>query len=121
MTTYSLPDAVDRDPIVKLEISYWAVSGVDREERFSEDADPRLEHMDKALKLLGDAQARVSTAVDLSHKEYGNGYGVHVSVALSCDQKDEKLQQALDLAMSIAHEAASDHMDAASSLYDELT
>lgn len=62
------------------------------------------EHMkDKYKQLLGDMQARVSMSVD--EKIGGPGYssvGVHAAVTLSCNQDEESIKKASELAFAEA-------------------
>ena len=55
--------------------------------------------------LLGDEKARVSVGRDLGEKDFGSGGGVIVNVTLTCDQSQEKIQQAIGLAHQIADTA----------------
>ncbi len=77
--------------------------------------------MDTAKKLLGAGDARVSAGVDLALKDFGDGYGVHVSVSLSCDQKDKVLEDAMELAKEIAHGTAEIHLEEAAALFEHMT
>ena len=76
--------------------------------------------MDTARKLLGAGDARVSAGIDMAMKDFGDGYGVHVSVSLNCDQKDRTVEDALELAKEIAHGAAEEHLEEAAALWDHL-
>ena len=77
--------------------------------------------MDTARKLLGSGDARVSSGVDLAFKDFGDGYGVHVSVSLNCDQKDKALTDTLELAKEIAHGAAEEHLEEAAALFEHMS
>jgi hypothetical protein len=50
--------------------------------------------------LVGDGEARVSVSMGMSNKDYGNGFDIHVSVSLTCDQNPDIL--------GFAYEAATD-------------
>ena len=60
------------------------------------------EYMDQYKQILGNAQAKVSVGADMALKEFGSGAGAHVSVTLSCDQSQDVIETAIDLAGKIA-------------------
>ena len=76
--------------------------------------------MDTARKLLGAGDARVSAGIDLADKDFGHGYGVHVSVSLNCEQKDKTVADAMNLAKEIAHGTAEEHYEEAAALFEFL-
>ena len=119
MTTSSLEL---RFPLIQTTLSRWAELKLDdrREEQFSNDLDIPEEIMARAQKVLGDGAARVSAGVDMARKEYGNGFGVHVSVSLNCNQDDDSIEKAAELAKDLAHGFAEEHYQEASELYDHL-
>lgn len=58
--------------------------------------------MDEYKKLLGDAQARISVSADMALKDFGSGAGAMVTVTISCNQDKNTIEQAIDLAGSLA-------------------
>jgi DNA-binding protein YbaB len=57
--------------------------------------------MKAAEELLGDAAARVSVTMDMSSKSYGNGASAMVTVSLSCNQDDETIGEAFEVARTV--------------------
>lgn len=64
------------------------------------------EIMDAYQQVLGDASARVSVSADFAVKDFGTGTGTMVSVSLSCNQDQQTLLQAINLAGDMARWAA---------------
>lgn len=60
------------------------------------------EYMDKYKKLLGDGAAKVTVSADMALKEFGSGAGAMVSVSLSCNQDQESIESAVDMAGQLA-------------------
>lgn len=56
--------------------------------------------------LVGDGKARVTVSRELSEADYGNGGKVFVSVTLACDQSQQVINQAVNLAHQVAEGAA---------------
>ena len=58
--------------------------------------------------LIGDGAAKVSVSMGMSDKDYGNGFDVHVSVSLTCDQDRDVVGFAYEAASDIASDIISD-------------
>jgi hypothetical protein len=56
------------------------------------------EIMDEFEKIVGNGQAKVSVAVDLSIKDFGTGASAMCSVSLSCNQDQQTIDRAAALA-----------------------
>jgi len=69
-------------------------SGMAPEDQFCDDFQPSEEHMDKAKKLVGNGKAEVSVGMDMGEKDFGNGFGVFVSVKLTCNQDENSIDAA---------------------------
>lgn len=59
---------------------------------------------DELRRLLGDENAKVAMSANMGESDYGTGYGVHVTVTLTCDQSVEKVEEAMEVAKGIALE-----------------
>lgn len=64
------------------------------------------EQQDYYKSLLGDQKAKVSVSRDLGEKDFGSGGGVSVTVTLTCDQSQEKVNAAIGLAYQVSDQAA---------------
>ena len=54
--------------------------------------------VDDVEALLGNRGARVAVSLDMGDKDFGNGFGAHVTVSLSCNQDRGTIEEASDLA-----------------------
>ena len=75
--------------------------------------------MAKIEELLGDGQARVTAGIDMGVKDFGNGYGVHVSVSFNCNQDEKSVQRAGALAKDIAQEMVTEQMEETAILFEQ--
>ena len=75
--------------------------------------------MDKIAKLVGDADARVTTSLDMADKKFGRGFGAHVSVSLSCEQDKKTLDKAAEISLDLAGEYLDDAFQRAADIADE--
>lgn len=64
------------------------------------------EVMDAYQALVGDAKARVTVAADMAIKNYGTGAGAMVSVSLSCNQDEDTIDKAIQMAGQLARSYA---------------
>jgi hypothetical protein len=64
------------------------------------------EVMDAYQKIVGDAKARVTVSADMAIKNYGTGAGAMVSVSLSCNQDEETIDTAIQMAGQLARSYA---------------
>jgi hypothetical protein len=58
--------------------------------------------MDEYQKIVGNAQAKVSVTVDMGIKDFGSGISSMASVTLTCDQSEDGIQRANELARELA-------------------
>ncbi len=72
---------------------------------------------DEATALLGDRAARVGVSMDMSDKDFGNGFGAHVSVSLSCNQDLSTIELAGELATDACRMLLPEALNAANSNY----
>ena len=88
--------------------------------RYNYQGEVPKELMDAYQSVLGNAQARVSVSGDMADKEYGNGVGSMVTVTLSCNQDQQTLLQAIELAGSMARWAVKDQLGKTKSEFLQL-
>ena len=72
---------------------------------------------DEIKKLVGDGEARVAVSVDLSDKDFGSGFGTHVTVSLTCDQNSDTLDDAFVIAKALAADYAEQAYEEAEDLF----
>ncbi len=58
------------------------------------------EIMDRFKALIGDGNATVTVGTDMGLKNYGRGVSVMVSVSLACNQDEQTINAAVELAAS---------------------
>ena len=107
-------------PLIKIAVHRFASSNGQVEDQFSNDTIPPEEYMRAAEKLLGDGQARVSISKELSTKDFGSGFGAHVSISLACNQDDDTIEKAAEKAGALAMELLEEHLGEAEELYNVL-
>jgi len=76
---------------------------------------------DSVRKLLGDENGRVSVNLNAGSKEFGNGFSASVTVNLTCDQSEEGIEDATDMAIGLAEEGLAKAFEAGKELYKELS
>jgi fructose-1-phosphate kinase PfkB-like protein len=76
--------------------------------------------MDQYQKIVGDGKARVGVSTDFGTKEYGNGVSVMVSVSLTCNQDQQTMMVAMDLAGQMARYYAKEHSKLGQAEYQNL-
>jgi hypothetical protein len=59
-------------------------------------------------RIVGDGQAKVTASREISHKDYGNGGSVFVSITLTCDQTQETIDYAAQMAGYLADKNATE-------------
>lgn len=72
---------------------------------------------DRLAALVGDGLAKVTCSFELSDKNFGNGFGSHVSVTLTCNQEEEDVDRAADLASALACKYTSENISTAEGVY----
>jgi hypothetical protein len=77
--------------------------------------------MDELQELVGDGKGHVSVAMSYGDKDYGNGFGVRVSVGLTCNQDRDTIDNARSLALELAAEHLVDAKAQAEETYAELS
>ena len=107
------------DPKVTIRRSA-VLKGMEPEDQFCDDFQLSEGHMDKAKRLIGDGQAEVSVGTDMGEKDYGNGFGVFVSVKLTCNQDVTTIEKAQALGWAIAKEFTETQWAEAKDLYQFL-
>jgi hypothetical protein len=60
------------------------------------------EIMDQYQQLIGDANASVSVSKDMGVKKFGSGASAMVTVSLTCNQDQQTIARAIDLAAQTA-------------------
>lgn len=60
--------------------------------------DPPKELMDAYEQVAGNGLARVTVSTDMGIKEFGTGAGSMVTISLACNQDQQTMQNALNLA-----------------------
>jgi hypothetical protein len=75
--------------------------------------------MDQFNDCIGDGKARISVGADMGEKDYGNGYGIMFNVALTCDQSEDGLDQAVALAVDTLGSFIPDIKERVKDMYDE--
>ena len=51
--------------------------------------------------LLGNGQAKINVSVESSHKSYGQGFSIHASLSLTCNQDDDTVAAAFQYARTV--------------------
>ena len=74
---------------------------------------------DKLAALVGDGLAKVTCSLELSDKNFGNGFGAHVSVTLTCNQEEEDVDRAADLASVLVSRYAVDAVQVAEAVFKD--
>ena len=59
---------------------------------------------DQVAALIGDGAARLTVSLDMADKNFGSGFGAHVSVSLTTNQDEDSLRQAHAIATGISEE-----------------
>lgn len=62
------------------------------------DGEVPKEIMDDYEKIIGNGAAKVTVAMDMSHKDFGTGASAMCSVSLSCNQDQATIARAADIA-----------------------
>jgi hypothetical protein len=78
------------------------------------------ELMDAYKQVLGNAAAKVSVSADMGAKEFGNGASATVFVTLSCDQNQETILQAIELAGAMARWAVKEQLNKTEGEFKQL-
>lgn len=83
----------------------------DHQQKFIEVAqlDIPEEYMQNIEAVIGDGKSHVSVSADMSIKEFGTGAGAMVTVTLTCGQSMDYIEQAIDIAGTIARQYAAEH------------
>ena len=68
--------------------------------------------------LVGDGEAKVSVSMGMSNKDFGNGFDVHVSVSLTCEQDNDIVGFAYEAASDIVMSLIEDAKERAQELWD---
>lgn len=72
---------------------------------------------DELSDLVGDKQARVSVSMDLGDKSFGNGFGAHVTVSLTCNQDEETIRDTFVIAKGLTDEFVEEAFEQAQVAY----
>ena len=75
------------------------------------EVDMTQQQQDAYKSIIGDANASVTVSRTLSHKDYGSGGDVFVSITLKCDQSGQGLATAVEYAKQLAETKAWEHLD----------
>ena len=68
--------------------------------------EPTEEEMDRFERLIGDGHAKVTVGMDAGEKDYGNGFGIFLSVSLTCGQTEDEIDETVATATSALSEYA---------------
>lgn len=68
--------------------------------------------------LVGDGGAKVSVSMGMSDKDYGDGFDVHVSISLTCDQDRDVVGFAYEAASDLCSEIILDAKDRVRELWN---
>ena len=68
--------------------------------------------------LVGNGDAKVSVSMGVAEKDFGNGFDVHVSVTLTCEQDDDIIGFAYEAASDIASKMIIDSKTRAQELWE---
>lgn len=77
-----------------------------KEEHYLYSGEVPKEVMDAYQQLIGDGKARVAVSADFAVKDFGTGAGASVTVSLSCNQDQQTINAAINLAAQTAQQAA---------------
>lgn len=88
-------------PLTKMSISARIKGSNPLHEVYEGEAKMSQEQQDYYKSLVGDGLSKVTVGRDNGEKDFGSGGGVMVSVTLTCDQSQDKIRGAIDLAYQI--------------------
>ena len=109
-------------PSFRQDVQITVVSGGKKETvRYNYVEEVPKEIMDAYQQVLGNAQARVSVSTDMADKEFGNGVGSTVIVSLSCNQDQQTLLQAIELAGQMGRWAVKDQLSKSRAEFQQLS
>lgn len=93
--------------LIRMEV-YARIEGGGRRENniYTGEARMSQQQQDAYKSIIGDGNAKVQVGRDLSEKDFGNGGGVFVNVTLTCDQSQDGINRATQLAYDLANGAA---------------
>ena len=75
--------------------------------------------MDKFSKVLGDGNAKITVGMDLSRKNYGEGFSVFVSVGVSCGQDKLTMKKAVRVCTEFLKDSAPGVKEVVQELYEK--
>ena len=76
---------------------------------------------DRVARLLGSGDSRVAVSMELKDKDMGSGYGAFVTVSLSCDATEDAVDEAAELATSLAKDHVTEAYFEAQRLYKKVS
>lgn len=82
--------------------------------------EPTEDEMDRFEDLIGDGNAKVTVGMDAGEKDYGNGFGMFLSVSLTCDQTEDGLDDGFDAAVGVLRTYAPDVKKKVEEIYKEV-
>lgn len=77
-------------------------------------------YMDKYAEIVGNGLSKVYVSSDFGNKEFGKGPSTMVSVGLTCNQDEDTIGKAIDLAGIIARNYAAEQLNLAQQEFDKL-
>jgi len=98
-----------QDPNYKSYVQLTVVRNETKEKvRYTYTGEVPKQLMDAYQQVVGNGQARVSVSTEVGAKEFGTGASSMVTVSLSCNQDQQTLLTAINLAGEMARWAAKD-------------
>jgi hypothetical protein len=75
---------------------------------------------DSLTELIGEGDARITTALELKDSNYGTGFGAYVSVTLTVDQTEQGMEAGYGLSLDLAQRYVEEAFDTAQILFQKL-
>lgn len=75
---------------------------------------------DTLTSLVGDGLARVGVSLGIKDSDYGNGFEAFCSVQLTCNQDEDSVRAAQEIAVDLVERKMADAFDCAHDLYKGL-
>ena len=83
------------------------------------DFEPSEEEVDRFERLIGDGNAKITVGMDAGEKNYGNGFGMFLSISLTCGQTEDEIDEACDTAVRTLGDYAPDVKEKVEEIYNK--